>query len=1780
MAISNNISRAAPYYDDFVDSGNDNKNYLRILFKPGVAVQARELNQIQSQIQNQIDKFGRNVFKENTRVLGGELSLNTDVRTVNITLLSGFDTDSDITSKILDKTIKNSAGTIEAKVIGFNIISGNEYKLFLRYTKSTDSSTGGDTTTFRSPIYTKTFASAQSLQLSSDSTPIGSVTATGHAAEYSIKRGVFFILGSFVVCEAQTLMIDLGELNADGTTLSYNGSAILLATEGVVGVATDSSLYDNALEVPNAGAPGADRYTITLTLKLLTNSATILGSGFNTLNVIEETGFNGNAVTLSTINDSEVIEEVSTSYSELGERLARRTYEESGNYSLNPYVIDVRPHLNDGTNRGKFLSTDEIPGDEGKLVVDIEPNVSYVYGVRTENIAPYSIDLNKARATYNDTYQTNNGEKVDFQARAGNFILADSITGVFDTGITYELFESKFAFDHSSPSERGNASPSVRIGECTVNNVEFDGSKFKVYLNTVSMAPGRELKEAKHLADATFGASALDFSATAGQDDGSKGEGFVIKEPGIFGKVFNIGRKSVKDLERLVYVERTASSTITRSTSDNTVSVTLAQSGGSTTNNTEWFSDNPNDYIIISAVTGQRFPISTTPAISGSTLTLTFDGSANDDNVVVIGPKRKTVTNFTGAKKTIVSRSVTSTITGLSQNTNISLGRTDIAELTSVTVAVFNEADGTTTNNKDITREFILDDGQRPTELLTGSVTYAGETLGADRIPADTTLTINFKHYVIGDSSIPFTVEAYPIEDFDNGGHAGSTPAQTVNYSKLRRTSVPGEPSISVSDVIDFRGSSVTNVDPNGFMSVNVNYHLPRFSTLSLAQNGNFVMTDGQPGIYPQPAQYPSGSLPIFNFRLNAYTHDIGKGLDGEIIPVDNRRYTMRDINHLEDRIQNLEYYTSLSLLETQASNESIFDATNGERFKNGILVDAFTGHNVGNYADSGYNVSIDYEEGILRPAFNAVNMNLFLQDRKPGDTPGISSVDGDQAEPLSRLPAINRFPLVDQPFASTAINVNPYELASFVGEITLSPSSDEWHSTERLDDVVINFDNNYDQLLADFNKKNKNVLGTVWNSWKYNWTGAQQEEYRRFWGDREFGWGGNETTHYTHIKLTHTKTGIKTREGTRKYVRAKTVNKSFGDHHVKTVFVPFIRSRKVYFKVTDLKPNTRVIPFFDEVNIDLYARQDENFVEYIDGQNNASFEPLTNNKDSGLTASDILAASSAGLTTDANGDLTGFFIIPNNDELRFKSGDRRFKLIDSTNVNDPNASTFAETKYRSIGQISTYLNKIISYRVPEIVTERLQQKQGIYDRQVIYENKKAKRGHQGRSGTTITDINIDNVSQVCYQDPLAQSFAVPGTYTNGVFIRDIDLYFKTVSTDLPVKIHLVSMENGYPTLDIVPGSKVRKTAAEMVGQASDNATVATNFRFEHPIYLPPKSEFAIVVMSNSFDYTMWHSTVGQNDITGERLTAVNNQFKITKNPYAGVSFKSQNQSTWTADQNTDFKFRINMVEFNVDNIMTKSFTTVLPQNSAGSTITTTKATSVCLLANQLVPAGTRVDYILEQKTGNTTLEYPILPGGDAVQLRSQVNPVSSSETLKLKAQLSSLDKFVTPMVDLERMSFIVFNNVINNDATDETLKNHGDAQARYVTRKVVLDQASTRLDVFFDLSKPDGTDVKVYAQTDVNSSGTNSTEAFEELSGDNIPVNSGRETGAAMFSEVHFTLDLTRNALLTSAASTSVGGFTTGVDVFKEFTVKLVLLSSDPATIPQVRNLRCIATV
>ena len=62
----------SPYYDDFTETDN----FYRTLFRPGFAIQARELTQLQSVLQNQVEKFGSHVFKEGSVVIPGAISLN------------------------------------------------------------------------------------------------------------------------------------------------------------------------------------------------------------------------------------------------------------------------------------------------------------------------------------------------------------------------------------------------------------------------------------------------------------------------------------------------------------------------------------------------------------------------------------------------------------------------------------------------------------------------------------------------------------------------------------------------------------------------------------------------------------------------------------------------------------------------------------------------------------------------------------------------------------------------------------------------------------------------------------------------------------------------------------------------------------------------------------------------------------------------------------------------------------------------------------------------------------------------------------------------------------------------------------------------------------------------------------------------------------------------------------------------------------------------------------------------------------------------------------------------------------------------------------------------------------------------------------------------------------------------------------------------------------------------------------------------------------------------
>ena len=139
-----------------------------------------------------------------------------------------------------------------------------------------------------------------------------------------------------------------------------------------------------------------------------------------------------------------------------------------------------------------------------------------------------------------------------------------------------------------------------------------------------------------------------------------------------------------------------------------------------------------------------------------------------------------------------------------------------------------------------------------------------------------------------------------------------------------------------------------------------------------------------------------------------------------------------------------------------------------------------------------------------------------------------------------------------------------------------------------------------------------------------------------------------------------------------------------------------------------------------------------------------------------------------------------------------------------------------------------------------------------------------------------------------------------------GAFITGCDLYFNTKDERIPVSVQVREMANGYPTTKVLAFSDVTLLPSQI--NLSENGTVSTRFTFSSPIYVTENREYCLVVLSDSNEYKLWISRMGEDDITNDRT--------ISEQPYAGVLFKSQNASTWTADQYEDLKFILHKAEF------------------------------------------------------------------------------------------------------------------------------------------------------------------------------------------------------------------------------------------------------------------------
>lgn len=340
-----------PYYDDF----DEDNNFMRILFRPGYAVQSRELSQLQTILSDQIEKFGNHIFKSGSPITGGRISID---QTANYIILNPqYDNEDVVPSSFLDKTIVsyNSTKIVKARVIGVDTVDTNPV-LVIKYLS-------GDRFTENDEI--KIFGQNIYGQLKSSS-------AYGASYVASIQDGVYYFNGQFVKIVPQFLIVELFYRIGSSTTVNILPSYKLgIEFENqIIDEIDDTSLLDPAQGSFNYQAPGAHRYKIAATLSKRTIDSADISSFIEVLRLVDG------------VKTKELEYPI---YNEIEKTLARRTFEESGNYTIDPFVI----------------SLEEGDSANGYFNAILDPGKAYIGGFEFQSISPTTIQLERARETTN-----------------------------------------------------------------------------------------------------------------------------------------------------------------------------------------------------------------------------------------------------------------------------------------------------------------------------------------------------------------------------------------------------------------------------------------------------------------------------------------------------------------------------------------------------------------------------------------------------------------------------------------------------------------------------------------------------------------------------------------------------------------------------------------------------------------------------------------------------------------------------------------------------------------------------------------------------------------------------------------------------------------------------------------------------------------------------------------------------------------------------------------------------------------------------------------------------------------------------------------------------------------------------------------------------------------------------------------------------------------------------------------------------------------------------------
>ena len=1276
-----------PYYDDFDPA----KNYHRILFKPGYAVQARELTQSQTILQDQITKFADNIFKQNSPVTGGQVTTNFNC--YYIKLQETYNNISVDVTLFENKIIQNATGTITAQVIAVSSATGGDPPTLIVSYKSGSHFTDNDV------IY-DTLSNLTAQAIATNSTGLSSVA--------SIAQGVFYVSGNYTRSDGITISNGtFVQVNPQTTILDkYDSSPSkrigLNITESIQDYVGDTSLLDPAVGASNYQAPGADRYLITLTLE---SRPITLGDDQSFIELVR-------------VENGQISKLVNGSvYNVIDDYFAKRDYETNGDYVVNDFKL-----------------TPKVTSNTSTYTMSIGKGIAYVRGYRVESQSAVDVVSDRARTTKS---QLNNPIYMDY----GSYFYVDSVRGAnsyfFDT-TTYGTIDlhcvtsqnvltanatsyattvvasgyiRALVYDHSTSDSNANtyvykayvtdlqnAVPSANATAGTTNTITFPGYFSKqtdAYVGVkISITKGTSAGDFRTITaynastkvatvsqnwtvtPDTTSVFALNFDTkdvetvmvadktsypatvyayasinSQGKVGGVSTGDTILENPTVPEMLFTIGSPYVSALVDTSYTTQQEWRNVAFTSSGGGVSATIAYTGdyvnvirhfgtaGSTLSNDL---KKQNFTIVVtnkgtsSLNVGDNVPWTTSGRTitldgtggtatlaatdAGGTFTATiiakvFVSNGNDTghilrnkylinaNTSVINTSNTAVGSYTYVDDT----SLTSTGQVYIKNAGLATPGTaqtlylsDVKNIVKIidTGSINTSPTVSMLSNPayDVTSRYTFDNGQRD-----GYYDHATITLrpGAPQPLGNLLVLVNYYQHSGGDGY--FSVNSYTNEAY-----------QQIPYY----TSKHGV-TYALRDCLDFRparknaqssfvfrySNSATNygtflpLDSTTFTG-DYTYYLGRKDKLVLSKDRSFQIVQGTPSVNPIFPAEPDGSLVIAELTHNPYTGYIpteapnGYVSDLSISKVKHKRYTMQDIAGLENRINQIEYYTSLSLLEQKASSLQISDAYGLNRFKNGILVDDFSSYATADTINNDYSATINRRTRQLTATQNVKNFplkalalvyNMGMPSTATSAALGYN-ISNDGFVNYFSLPISSTANVASQKFASRTVNVNPFSFSTQEGVLSLSPNVDNWVDTKYSPSLLVT-----DPNLQVFRANSQSINVLTAGDWQtISGTSTTSTSFT-------IGHGINPSP-YGFVGYAATQTATVTTQSQTNILGPydKIGNTySLNNGYITDISVlPYIRPQQVVVRAKNLLFNATLTSYFDNINVNNYIRK------------------------------------------------------------------------------------------------------------------------------------------------------------------------------------------------------------------------------------------------------------------------------------------------------------------------------------------------------------------------------------------------------------------------------------------------------------------------------------------------------------------------------------------------------------------------------------------------------------